>query len=576
MSTKISAALALDTQGFQAGITKAEAQANKFAAKLREQGVGNFGGKAARESASALGALLAAEEKLTAQRRANSMARMSDTAKIAAIEAEIAAAKAVVSTMERKDVQRLELELSIEEKILQVEKLREGVAARIAQLDAISLQRRQARELAALPAGGTVSRALPPAAGGERPGMMGTLGGVLNNAFGIKAIFKGMLTGLGVGTALSLVQTVGEKFSEKMKEAEESAKRIAEYLGRKKTAVDDLAAVRMNDRQELAKLERQRAVIRRQQEIVARGGGVRQESMLDGLKNVVRMGAPPERRTGAQRAEEMAKLEALAAENQLAIEEKKKAIRLDELGKADKYRSLQKQIGDERRNRDYEGLGLEEKLARMKERQANQEMLADRAKAGSIERAEYELEAQKAITEQVRLKREIKEKADKEAQEAWDRAIKEEEKRQEELAKMAERHTAALKKQKDATKTLADARRDLTATSLQDLTRTAGGRVDTTSAGVQARAILRDEATAQRLRRSGLTQRLRDPKTGEAFDAGAEFFSQRALDRRGQLQQLSTAEQNPLAGAEAGLKEASAELKAAAAELKTVNIEVEG
>ncbi len=192
-----------------------------------------------------------------------------------------------------------------------------------------------------------------------------------------------------------------------------------------------------------------------------------------------------------------------------------------------------------------------------------QRPILERAKAFSAAvDTEIQLAAKKAALE-------------KEAAAAKARAQEEELAREEKLtaAKIAQASAAARVQQ--AGDALATAQRDALRSTPQELARTATGRRDTTASGVAARGILRDEATARRLARSGGSEELFDFQSRRTVQAGAEFFQRRALDARGGLDQLTSGERNPFAGAEKELSAAGKELSAAAKELKTITLEID-
>jgi hypothetical protein len=581
MST-ISARLGLDTQGFTAGITKAEAQANSFAARLRNKGVGLFSGKSAQESAGSIAQILAAQEKLDAVRRASTLERATGAQRIAILETEIAAAAAQVAAIEGTTVQKLSLQLGIEEKRLQIDRLQAAAAAnqvrleaaaaaaaeraqsaeigrlsRIAQLEAVSLSRRQARETAGL--GGAAVLPLGPrsaaptaAEPASRGSLLGTLGGVIGRTFGVGAIFKGLLVGAGIGTALQVVDKAWSAINARMERARLLAEEVAASHERIRTAVQRAADVGRTDPQRLAALAGRERVLARQLQFAEQDPS-----------------ADPSRRLG---------LVADLAENRASQAELRPRVLAEQKRALEEILAVQREVAASRRERELSALPLEAQLERAKERQLAADRESGNLRNSALARARYSLVAEEAITEQARLRAEIQ----TEAQAAWDRALAEEEKRQAEVTALVEKEAAAKEKVaaaaarvQQAGAALATAQRDALRSTPQELARTASGRRDTTASGVAARGILRDEATARRLARSGGTEELFDFKARRTVQAGAEFFQRRALDARGGLDQLTSAEQNPFAGAEKELAAAGKELSAAAKELKTITLEID-
>lgn len=602
MSTRIRAELSLGLQGWNANLSKAEADANKFTNRMRSLGGGLLSGKSAAESAGSFRAILAAEEKLAAVRKANAFERMSEIQKITTLENEIAAAKTQIAAIDGTTVDKLKLELGIEEKLLQIERLRVTVAgalakeqaasaaaaaaesaaqqrnlariaqleaigvqrravrektaqsnaARLAQLDALSAQRRAARETAALRpdgvllgGGGPPRNAPAPAAGGR--GLLGTIGGVLGRTFGIGSIVKGLLLGAGMGTALQAIHTIWEKISEKIGEAAKKAEELAGHHERIKSAGQAADSVGQSATQQMASLRGRERVLSRQLRFAQEDGNTTE---------AVRLGGDlAENRT---------------AQKQLQPKVADEAN--ERLRKANEIVEVQNQVTAERESRARSAMSLEEQLVEAKRRQVNFEQLEQRAKEGSLRRSQYALEVERAITEQVRLRAEIGNKD----QEAWNRALEEEEKRQKEVNEAVDKHAEALKRVKNAKDNLATQKHDALAPSLNDLTRNPSGTRNTTAAGLGAQRILDDEQRARQLFRSGNKVTQWDPKLQRNVELGAGDFQQRALEARDAMGgQIKSGDANPFAQASAELKQAGSDLKSAAADLKNVTVVVE-
>ncbi len=576
MSVRIATELSMDGEGFTRVLEKKKAEAVGFSAFMGRLGVGIFGGKSAKESAGSLASLLAAQEKLDGIRKANAAARMSDEQKVAALEADIAATKIKIAAIEGTTLEKLQLELGIEEKLLQVERLRAGIAAqharsraaevaavadaqraeagrlgRIAQLEEAGRQRRQAREAIEIQAAFAATRstrsAAPAAADAGKPGLLGTIGGFLGRTFGFSQILKGVLTGFGIGTALQAIDTVVGKIAAKWERSAEAAKKISEFTERSRTAVARLIDLEKTDEQRLASLKGEARVKRRQLEFAAADPRVREQD--PGI---------------------MQRLGAELDENALAQREVEKRLADAKKTELEQIRAIEREAAEERDRRQLAQLPLEKQLAWVTADAVRNQAAADRAKAGSIERAKYQLAAEKAVTEQVRLRAEIEAKA----QEAWDRALAEEAKRNDTMVRLYKEEEDAKKALAKAEADLKTQRRDAISATLQELLTSPTGRRNTSAAGMAARGIVEDEARARALVRSGNRVMMFDRKTQRSFEAGPEFFQNRAEQARARLDQLKSSERDPFGQASAELKGAAADLKSAAAELQKFDVEV--
>jgi hypothetical protein len=155
--------------------------------------------------------------------------------------------------------------------------------------------------------------------------------------------------------------------------------------------------------------------------------------------------------------------------------------------------------------------------------------------------------------------------AEKEKQKRLEKQLAEETKRR--TKTLAEATTAESKAQKN----LATQKRDAVSFTVADA---ASGVRGNTFDREAARRIVRDEETARRLHDSRRNVTLFDSKTQRNFEAGSEFFQQRALTARQGLAGATSDERDPFRGAGEALKSAGADLKAAAAELKNVQLDV--
>lgn len=261
------------------------------------------------------------------------------------------------------------------------------------------------------------------------------------------------------------------------------------------------------------------------------------------------------------------KLSADLKENLLKQAELRKKISDANATRIRAINDLNFQAYDEERKRSYEQLSLEDKLFHQQLREGFARTAMDRA-TNPLEKAQARLDMEQAVTEQVKLRAEITQKSEKDSAD-----------RNEKLLRRGEKIAAALQKVADAQGSydkaagaFYDQQADASAFTLADA---ASGKRGNRAAGFTARGILRDEATARRLRDSGRTVTMFDSATQQNFEAGAEFFQSRANASRGGLEGLGSAERFPQEKAAHELRAAATELKNAAAELKNIELTVE-
>lgn len=354
-------------------------------------------------------------------------------------------------------------------------------------------------------------------------------------------LFKGLMQGIGIGSA----QQIAELFIEPFRQAAEDAEEIAKNTERALSAMEQLIALRRSPEQNLNALERRGSGLAREAGEMstarpsfwerAQNSSLRPFYQISGLSYLVDRFGNRDRNAREKRISEIG---AARQENFLAQERIRKEIADKAEKSARELASAQKSYDEARQRRLVAEATAEGKVALAAQAMLEAQRAVANTTAGSKDNLEAltELEQKRLalVTAQDALSQERQTALEKEARQL------------ERIADLTERAADAQESLAGAQKSLAAAAHDRLAPSLAQI---AAGQAGTPSDMALAQNIQRDEATAMKLRATGNKVTVWDAKLGKNVEVGASFYENRALALRKNLTLASTAEQDPLATA---------------------------
>lgn len=358
------------------------------------------------------------------------------------------------------------------------------------------------------------------------------IGRKLNRAFGAGDVFRGLMQGLGIQSVQSLV----DKLTEGFKEAADQAQEIERITANTASIYEEIFAARRTDEQNLAELRKQDVRLaqeaadidkKRVRDVfsVSRTGEVRkvgEETVALGGEEQVRL---------QQIANERASLMRRMQQIQMGIDKRQEQVTEQQARDAETYAKAQQRIDEDRAKFLREQQSDEQQLKQLvEERLSLESRLAD----DIVLTDEDQLETKRKILDIERQIAQVNEKI-----------VDDNIRRAEAEVRNAEALRDARRNVEEGQRVFSQAFRDRSTFTVAELAQGVPGTSQTTRA--RAREIQRLEKQAERQRAAG-------------FDVSADKSTQRALDLRKRLSQLSAAERDPLASQTEQLKKANENL----------------
>lgn len=375
--------------------------------------------------------------------------------------------------------------------------------------------------------------------------------GQMTKAFSIKNAAKGLLQGLGIGTASDIKELIVKPFEQ----AAESAKRIQESTAETARIYERIFAARRTDEQNLEANRRDQARLQAELAEVTRQRTERVQTGFNPFTGQAIMEDRAVEQTAAQQeraaeiARELASLKEQEDKLTRGIGKEQKANDDRRMKAAQDFADKEQEIAQKQADFLRSQMTLEDQLADIeRERMDLAERMAN-SDEDTIDLQNRELEL---LKEAAQIEREIADETARRNKEA------------EELARNLLRAGEAV------TKSKADYQQELLDRSGLTLSEVANQRVNF-GARQKARQIQRLEDEARKVRLTGGD--FRDPK-GNPMDRAqyAKYLTSRALEMRDSMGMLKKSEKDPMAAAAEAIKKSEEHLAEIKTDLKPTNI----